>query len=281
MHLSREDPATARKVNEAVRCFEPYRENEQLYAYKTLSGFSCQDEVIALLKEIRRKAQFLDGDREAGLNTEQNASIAVNAEKYYRSMVGFDNDSWNIRDHHMMETLERLLQFHGPDAKAIVWEHNTHIGDARATDMYDAGMVNTGQLARETYGHENVFLAGFGSYEGSVIAGSSWGAPAQKMKLPPGRNGSIEKALHTESTADRYFIFREETENRHLYDNRIPHRAVGVVYNPDNEKYGNYVPSVMAERYDAFIYLDKTKALHPITTHTKEHEVPETYPFGV
>src|SRR6476469_2203376 len=160
-YLDKEDPQTAKSVRKAIQCFEPFQENEHMYARYSLTKHSCRDEVIALLKEIRLKAQFLDGDREAGFNTEQNALIAVNAEKYYRSMLGFDNESWNIRDHHMMETLDRLLQFHGKNAKAIVWEHNTHIGDARATNMKLAGMVNLGQLAREQYGINQVYLAGF------------------------------------------------------------------------------------------------------------------------
>jgi erythromycin esterase len=126
-YLDKEDPKAAQSVRKAIQCFEPYEENEHLYARYSLAEHYCRDEVIRLLKEIRTKAQFLDGDREAGFNTEQNAIIAVNGEKYYRSMIGFDNESWNIHDTHMMETLDRLMKFHGKQAKAIVWEHNTHI----------------------------------------------------------------------------------------------------------------------------------------------------------
>src|ERR1044072_7328865 len=164
-YLETEDKQAAQSVKAAIACFEPFDEDERLYARFSLSGHRCSDAVVALLREIRLKAQFLDGDREAALNTEQNALIAVNAEKYYSSMIGFNNESWNIRDKHMMETLERLLLFHGPLSKGIVWEHNTHIGDARATDMAKAGMVNIGQLARDTYGAANVFLTGFSSYK--------------------------------------------------------------------------------------------------------------------
>jgi len=172
-YLDKEDPQTATSVKEAIQCFEPFRNREQSYAF-SLKHHNCRDDVMSLLKEIRLKAQFLNGDREAGLNTEQNALIAVNAEKYYSSMMGFDNESWNVRDTHMMETLERLMQFHGPSSKGIVWEHNTHIGDARATDMKRAGMINTGQLTRDVYGSNNVYLVGFGSYSGKVIAGDAW-----------------------------------------------------------------------------------------------------------
>lgn len=278
-YLEKEDPQAARSVKQAIQCFEPFEYNEQLYARHSLRENNCRDKVLALLKEIRMKAAFLDGDREAGFNTEQNALIAVNAEKYYRSMIGFDNESWNIRDVHMMETLHRLLQFHGQDAKGIVWEHNTHIGDARATDMKKAGMVNIGQLAREQYGENEVYLTGFGSYKGSVIAGETWGASMEEMEVPEARPGSIEAELHNQSTDNRYILFNED-DNRLLYQSPIRHRAIGVVYNPAREKAGNYVPSVMSQRYNAFIFLDETKALHPMHMRPHHEKIPETYPFG-
>ena len=232
-----------------------------------------------MLREIRMKAQFLDGDREAGFNTEQNAIIAVNAEKYYSAMMSFDNDSWNVRDTHMMETLDRLMTFHGKGAKSIVWEHNTHIGDARATDMRRAGMVNIGQLAREQYGINQVYLVGFGSHRGTVIAGSEWGAPMKEMEVPEAREGSVEYQLHQESRQNRYLLFNTE-DIRRQYDESIRHRAIGVVYDPYREKYGNYVPSVMANRYDAFVYIDQTRALHPLHLKPHSEKIPETYPFN-
>jgi erythromycin esterase-like protein len=243
---------------------------------------------MALLKEIRLRAQFLNGDREAGFNTEQNALIAVNAEKYYRSMIGFDNESWNVRDRHMMETLNRLMKFHGQNArptgssgraKGIVWEHNTHIGDARATNMGRAGMVNTGQLAREEYGEDNVYLVGFASYKGTVIAGEEWGAPMKEMEIPEARPGSIEAELHKKNINKCYILFSNEMDR--MYQTEINHRAIGVVYNPGMERYGNYVPSVLSRRYDAFIFLDETKALHPLFLHPDKHKLPATYPFNL
>jgi erythromycin esterase-like protein len=276
-YLDKEDPQAAASVKSAIHCFEPFREREQSYAY-SLKEHNCRDKVLSMLKEIRMKAQFLDGDREAGFNAEQNALIAVNAEKYYSSLIGFDNESWNIRDTHMMETLERLIEFHGPGTKGIVWEHNTHIGDARATDMTHAGMINIGELARKQYGDDDVYLVGFGSYKGTVIAGDAWGAPMEEMEVPPAKPGSIEHALHQLGTHDRYMLFDEEAEA--MYDEETDHRAIGVVYHPGREKYGNYVPTVMSQRYDAFIYLDSTKALHPLHL-PAGHKMPETYPFGV
>jgi erythromycin esterase len=278
-YLQKEDPQAAQSVRRAIQCFEPFRENEQMYARYSLTEHSCRDKVLSLLKEIRNRSQFLDGDREAGFNTEQNAIIAVNAEKYYTAMMSFDNESWNVRDTHMMETLDRLLQFHGRGAKGIVWEHNTHIGDARATDMKRAGMINIGQLAREQYGINQVYLVGFGSYQGSVIAGEEWGAPMEIMQVPAAREGTIEEVLHQQAAQNRYLIFSEHPSEK-IFNTAMNHRAIGVVYRPERERFGNYVASVMSQRYDAFIYLDQTTALHPLHLHPQLEKMPETYPFG-
>jgi erythromycin esterase len=279
-YLEKEDTKAADMVKKAIQCFEPYHDNEQMYAYVSLTEHSCRDKVLALLKEIRMKAQFLDGDREAGFNAEQNALISVNAEKYYRSMMSFNNESWNVRDTHMMETLDRLINFHGNDSKAIVWEHNTHIGDARATDMKREGMINIGQLAREEYSPENVYLCGFGSYTGTVIAGEAWGSLMEEMQVPDARKGSIEEVLHNELNDNGYILFSEKNDSK-KFERALPHRAIGVVYNPEREKYGNYVTSFMPQRYNAFIFIDETKALHPLHIKPIGEKVPETYPFGV
>ena len=278
-YLDKEDPQASATVKRAIKCFEPYRHNEQLYARYSLTEHSCRDKVLDLLKEIRMKAQFLDGDREAGFNTEQNALIAVNAEKYYTSMMSFDNESWNVRDRHMMQTLDRLMKFHGNEAKGIVWEHNTHIGDARATNMKRQGMINIGQLAREEYGDYKIYLVGFASYKGTVIAGNEWGAPMEEVEVPAARPGSIEDILHKENGSDRYILFSEQIPEK-IYETEIHHRAIGVVYNAANERLGNYVPSVLSRRYDAFIFLDETTALHPLHMHPYHEKTPETYPFG-
>jgi erythromycin esterase len=279
-YLEGEDPALAKAVRGAMRCFQPYEDNEHAYARVALTEHSCRDRVLALLQEVRQKAHQFAEDPEAAFSAEQNALIAVNAESYYRSMMSFDNESWNVRDTHMMETLRRLMDFHGKTAKGIVWEHNTHIGDARATSMRQAGMINIGQLAREEYGVNKVYLAGFGSYEGTVIAGEEWGAPMQTMVVPSAREGSIEYTLHRESRQNRYLLFNTEDIQRQ-YETSVHHRAIGVVYDPDRERYGNYVPTVMSSRYDAFIFIDRTQALHPLNTRESNVKIPETYPFGV
>jgi len=276
-YLQKEDPGTAKQVQKVLQCFEPYGEELRAYAQSSLFSQDCENEVVRMLSDIRQKTNMYDHDREAALNTEQNAVIVKNAETYYRSMFGPGNMSWNIRDQHMMETLDRLIQFHGRDKKAIVWEHNTHIGDARATDMRRSGMVNIGQLAREKYGSKNVFLVGFGSYQGTVMAAEAWGAPMQEMEVPAARTGSVEELLHQREKSNRFFIF----DGGPGFDDALPHRAIGVVYDPGRERFGNYVPSFMSLRYNAFIFLDETTALHPLHIKPDGHQMPESFPFGL
>ncbi|HEU0300212.1 MAG TPA: erythromycin esterase family protein, partial [Longimicrobium sp.] len=189
--------------------------------------------------------------------------------------------SWNVRDTHMIETLERLLQHHGPQARAIVWEHNTHVGDARATDMARVGMVNVGSLARERWGAD-VVIAGFSSHRGSVIAGSEWGAPMQKMHVPEAREESWEHLFHQAGAEDRLLMLDDIDDVPAALDAR-GHRAIGVVYHPEREARGNYVPSVLPFRYDAMLYIDHSHALHPLKLPglLPEHEPPETFPSGM
>jgi erythromycin esterase-like protein len=341
-YLEKEDKIAARAVLHAIDCFEPFREDEHAYARHSLRDYNCSEQVVAMLRAIRIRAQHLDSDPEAAFNAEQNALIAVNAENYYRNMVGFDNETWNIRDRHMMETLDRLLRFHtqayagsntpgssiksantpdssvksantpdssiksantpgssaksspapGPGvqayaasgprakAKALVWAHNTHVGDARATNMHAQKMVNIGQLAREQYGNENVYLVGFCGYAGTVIAGEGWGRPLQVMEVPKARRDSIEGLLHHQSSENRYMLSAEDA-GKDLPTDRIRQRAIGVVYDPENELLGNYVPSLLPRRYDALIYLDQTIAVHPLHLAPHDEKMPETYPFGI
>jgi len=278
-YLRKEDPKTAKLAIEAMRCFEPYDEGQD-YARATLNlSPNCADEVIRLLKAIQTRSQRYDHDREASLNTEMNARVIANAEKYYRSMVSFRDESWNLRDAHMVDTLESIMQFHGRKAKGIVWEHNTHVGDARYTDMRDDGLWNVGQLVREKHAEkQGVYIVGFASYEGTVIAGKLWGGKMQVMNVPPAMKNSIEYMLHADSSDDRIILLNNDYW-KERFDDYIGHRAIGVVYRPEYER-GNYVPTLLPFRYDALIYLDKTKALHPLHITPDGHQVPETYPFG-
>lgn len=280
-YLRNTDEAALQMAEEAFRCFEPYREDDgQSYARASLFVPKlCESEVVGLLREIRVRAPRYDSDFENDFSAEQNAMVAVNAEKYYRAMIQGGPESWNLRDSHMQDTLERLLLLHGSDAKAIVWAHNTHIGDARATDMAHEGMFNIGELARRHYGMDDVVLVGFGSYSGSVIAGGAWGAPMQTMPMPEAAEGSWEHLLHMAGSTDKLLLMDDFRSNG--LQQPVGHRAIGVVYHPEKENPGNYVPSVLPERYDAFVYIDETQALHPLHIKPDKDEVADTFPFGV
>ncbi|GAB2517340.1 erythromycin esterase-like protein [Nocardiopsis aegyptia] len=301
--LREHEPDRVGAALEAYRCFEPYAEDAQAYALSSsLVPARCESEVVALLAELRRRAPTgaeepghgsgpaPDGDGLAPdggglerLAAEQNAEVVANAESYYRSMVHGGPCSWNIRDRHMVATLDRLMDHHGPEAKAVVWAHNTHVGDARATDMASAGMVNVGQLVREAHAVDGVVAVGFGSYEGTVIAGDHWGAEPRVMTVPPARPGSLEALLHRALPGEEALcVFPDPPGQGDWMRRTLDHRAIGVVYRPRAEAWGNYVPTVVARRYDAFVHCDRTRALTPLG---REDEPvpgePETYPTGV
>jgi erythromycin esterase len=206
--------------------------------------------------------------------------VMANAEKYYRTMSSFGESSWNTRDRHMVETLDSIMKYHDPEAKAIIWEHNTHIGDARATTMAKSGTINVGQLLREQKSEKDVVLVGFGSYEGSVIAGRNWAAPMQEMEMPRAIEGSVEEILHSAAQADQLIIFDQHPELKLFFEKWLGHRAIGVVYHPERER-GNYVPTKLSSRYDAFLFIDRTTALHPMHLKPQGNLTPDTYPFGI
>lgn len=266
-HLEEHAPEALPAARDAMRCFEPYGRDEQEYAAATarIVPQTCQREVVQLLAAVR--------SRDASFDAQQNALVAQNAERYYRAMVRGGPQSWNVRDRHMVETLERLMTRYGDQARAIVWEHNTHVGDARATDMTSAGMVNVGQLVREAHA-DDTFIVGFGSYVGGVIAGAYWGAPMTRFDVPEARDDSWEALFHEKGGGDQ-LLFAEDVE-----DDERGHRAIGVVYDPHRESWGNYVPTQLNARYDAFLFLDETRALRPLHVPFDKHEIPETYPLG-
>lgn len=280
-HIRQYHPEHMENALAALTCFEPFGREGQDYALHTrLVAEDCEDEVIELLAKLRAVRPNYPDDPEEHFNAEQNALVAVDAERYYRAMVRSDDMSWNVRDVHMADTLDRLVTHHGEGAKAIVWEHNTHIGDARATDMANSGMVNIGQLVRERHSREDTVLVGFGAYGGSVIAGSRWGSPMEIIPIPDAIKGSWEWMLHQANARDRLLITNRFEDVRE-FDETHGHRAIGVVYHPERERYGNYVPTRLGDRYDAFLYFDRTEALHPLHIHERAaHEMPETYPWG-
>ncbi|TDE42531.1 erythromycin esterase family protein [Flavobacterium rhamnosiphilum] len=282
-YLEKNDPKALAIAKTAMKCFEPYNKDEG-QSYARASSYVpelCEKEILHMLTEIIKNVPNYNHDAENVLSTEQNAFITRNAEKYYRAMIKRGSASWNIRDEHMVSTIQRLMKFHGKDAKIIVWEHNTHIGDARATEMASEGMVNVGQLIREQYSSEGVVAVGFGSYKGSVVAGREWGDSMRKIKVPEAVVGSWEHAFHLAGNGKNKLLLMNKVKGEKCLSSYIGHRAIGVVYNPEHERFGNYVPTILPKRYDAFIFLDETSALHPIHIQPDGNQIPETYPFGM
>jgi erythromycin esterase-like protein len=274
--LREHDPAGVPAALEAYRCLEPFHEDPNAYAYATrFADHSCQAAVVRMLVELRGR----------DLTGWQNAEVVAGAEHYYRAMTQGGPKSWNVRDRHFDETLDRLLRHHeknaGRPARAVVWAHNTHVGDARATDQTAHGEVTLGELVRERYGPENVVLVGFGSHHGTVVAGRTWGAPMELMGVPPARRGSLEDVLHAEAPPQSLFVFPPLHDRPELLVDEIGHRAIGVVYRPERDSWGNYVPTVLGDRYDAFVWIDEAHALRPLHTLKVDRREPETYPSGM
>ncbi|PZG01554.1 erythromycin esterase family protein [Micromonospora deserti] len=277
-YLGEHEPEQVPAALAAYRCFQPYDEDGQQYALATrFVPTNCENAVIDLLVRLRERAAT-DGAGRFG--AWQNAEVVAGAERYYRAMVRGGRESWNVRDRHMDATLDRLLDHRGPGAKAIVWAHNTHVGDARATDMADAGEVNIGQLARERHGPDQVVLVGFGTHRGTVVAGQAWGAPLEVMPVPPGRSYSLEDVLHDAAPPQALFIF-PQGDRPDVLTHELDHRAIGVVYHPQQERRGNYVPTVLGDRYDAFCWIDHSHALRPLPIRPAEAAEAQTYPSGV
>lgn len=280
-YLEEFQPNMLELAYQATACFEPHGHDEHNYARAVASivDASCEHEVVTLLRRLREQ-EFAHTTPRQRFDLEQNANVLVNAEHYYRTMIQGGPHAWNIRDLHMMHTLDDLLDHHGPDSRAIVWAHNTHIGDARHTSMARAGMFNLGQLAREHYGDDQVVLVGFGTHRGSVIAAQSWGAPMQSMTVPRANTDSWEHAFHRAAPHNQLLICDQLADSL-LAQTPRGHRAIGVVYHPVSDTFYNYVPTVLPRRYDAFLYFDQSTALHPLHVTADTQEVPETYPWGV
>ena len=290
-YLNKVDPAAATRARRRYSCFEHFSREPQEYGYAATAGIieSCEDEVVDQLAEIQRKAgEFLTRDGQAGADelffAEQNARLVKNAEQYYRSMFRGRASSWNLRDRHMTETIEALVaHFNGSrQPKAIVWAHNSHLGDARATEMSERGELNVGQLIRERFGKESV-LVGFTTHHGTVTAASDWGERAERKRVRPALRGSYEELLH-ETTLPRFWINLRDAGKRSdvLHDSRLE-RAIGVIYRPETERVSHYFQARLAEQFDAIIHIDETRAVEPLerTSIWDEGELPETYPFAV
>ncbi len=261
--LEQNDPDAGPAAARAWQIFLAHHENLHEYAAGArLVPESREADVVALLAEVRNRVFAPGGHGEDAFDAVQNAEVAANAERYYRIMVRGDRQSWNIREHHMADTVDRLSRHLGGASKGIIWAHNTHVGDARGTGMAQEGLVNLGQLLRERHAKEGVLLVGFASHRGELTAAKAWGSPAQLLTVPPARPGSHEDLLHEALGVPSVLDFGQDRSGPWL-SGWLGHRAIGVVYKPETEL-RNYVPSRMGERYDALVWLEHTAALRPV-----------------
>jgi erythromycin esterase-like protein len=241
--------------------------------------------VVDQLLEMRRRISAFSGDSELGnelFSARENAEVVRDAERYYRTMFGTRVSSWNLRDRHMADTLDRLLDHLGPDSKVVVWAHNSHIGDARATEMGHAGELNLGQLVRERHPDKS-FLVGFTTYSGEVTAASNWDEPAQRKIVRRALPNSIESLFHETGLGDFLLLLREESLGAALSKPSLE-RAIGVIYRPETERASHYFEVRVPQQFDAVIHIDRTLALIPLETSVpwqQGEEVPETFPSAV
>ncbi|HEV7803754.1 MAG TPA: erythromycin esterase family protein [Burkholderiales bacterium] len=287
------DPNAAKQARERYSCFDHFGVDTQVYGFLAGSGAtkSCEEEVINQLLELQERAvEYVRRDprisEDEAFFAEQNARLVKNAEAYYRSMFVKGELSWNLRDRHMMETLEALathLERQHMDTKIVVWAHNSHLGDARATEMGQRrSELNVGQLVRQRYGKDAV-LVGFTTNHGTVTAAHDWGEPAQRKNVRPAMQGSYERLFH-ETQMDR-FLLDLRTKNDATAGLREPklERAIGVIYRPATERVSHYFHAELPEQFDVVLHFDETRAVEPFerTAEWEKGELPETYPSGV
>lgn len=289
-YLRKVDPAAAERARYRYGCFEDFGEDTQAYGYAASAGLSssCEDVVVAQLVELRRRAaDYASRDGRIAADeyffAEQNARLVRNAEEYYRSMFGGHVLSWNLRDTHMMETLEALLahvRHSSGEARAVIWAHNSHLGDARATYMGDAGQLNLGQLVREKYGRQ-ARLIGFTTHAGTVTAASNWDEPAQRKQVRPSLPDSYERLFH-DVGVPQFLLLLDDEDIRPMLSTPRLERAIGVIYRPDTERISHYFKAHLPEQFDALMHIDETHALEPLEAWSRdEADLPETYPSAL
>jgi erythromycin esterase-like protein len=289
-YLDKVDPEAARRARVRYGCFEHFAQDTQAYGYAATVGLaeSCEDDVVAQLAELRRRAvEYASRDGRVAEDeffvAEQNARLAANAERYYRAMFRGRESSWNLRDTHMADTLDALTRFldkPGTPAKIVVWAHNSHLGDARATEMGRRGEINVGQLARERYRDEAVSI-GFTTFEGSVMAASEWDGVAERKRVSPGLSGSIEEILHRTGVPN--VLLRFDDDALAAFQRPLLERAIGVIYLPQTERQSHYFHARVAEQFDLLIHIDHTTAVEPLERSAPREaaEAPETYPSAL
>lgn len=287
--LDRVDPEAGMRARYRYGCFDHFGEDSQAYGYSASIDASqaCEDEAIDQLLEMQRRATDLvqHGGRADLFSAEQNARLVKNAEEYYRSMFRGRRSSWNLRDSHMAETIDALVSHlgsHGREPKIVVWAHNSHLGDARATEMGRHGELNLGQLIRQKYG-DDAFLVGFTTYAGTVTAATEWDDPGERKRVRPALPESYERAFH-EVDIPRFLLdLRNGAGSDPVFAEPRLERAIGVIYRPETERISHYFLADMRDQFDAVYHFDETRALEPLEKPERWHdpEVPETYPTGI
>lgn len=291
-YLDEHDPRAATRARARYECLQPYAKDSASYGQAMLlgAGEPCRRRVIEQLVELRRRAgDYLSTDSLAAEDeqffAEQNAAIVADAEEYYRTMFSERAGSWNQRDRHMADSLDHLLAHldrHGGSARVVVWAHNSHVGDARASEMSQRGELNLGQLLRERHGRD-VIAVGFTTYTGTVTAASHWGAPAERKRVRPGLPESCEALLHAVHVPGFLLCPLDAgAAGRVLGDPRL-HRAIGVIYRPQSERQSHWFAASLPHQYDALVHIDRTRAVEPLerTGLWELSEPPETYPSSL
>jgi erythromycin esterase-like protein len=281
-YLDSVDPESAQVARERYGCLTPWQSDPATYGHAALTGKyrACERDVAQALKALLDKRQsYALHDGERFLDAAQNARLVANAERYYRIMYYGSAQSWNLRDQHMFDTLKNLLAFHGPNSKAIVWAHNSHIGDASATEMSARGEHNIGQLCREEFG-AGCYAIGFGTDHGTVAAATDWGGDMEIKRVRPAMQRSYEKLMHDSGLPQFMLPLRASSDHARLLAKRRLERAIGVIYRPDSELASHYFEAVLPRQFDDYIWFDETRAVTPFAA-TEIEGFPDTYPFGV
>ena len=283
-YLDRVDPEAARIARLRYGCLTPWEGDPALYGRLAVGGRYrvCENEVVAVLTDLlKQRLQYTQYDGARFLDAVQNARLVANAERYYRVMYYGSNESWNHRDQHMFDTLELLLGFHGATSKAVIWEHNSHLGNAAATEMGASGQTNVGQLCRQRFG-KAAYLIGQGTDHGTVAAAANWDEAVEFMSVRPGHPGSYENLFH-DCGVEAFCLHLREPRKPDLREEMAVsrlERAIGVVYRPDTELASHYFNAILSHQFDEFIWFDHSKAVRPISNEDAGRFSPE-HPFSL